>query len=69
MRGAQSGVEPENRELVDERLDLRADHANVADASGNHGVPEFQAKAQSSDDILLDGRAAPGATIDGHPLR
>jgi hypothetical protein len=37
--------------------------------SGQDSIPKFQPEAERSNNVLLDGAAAPRATIDAHPLR
>jgi hypothetical protein len=41
----------------------------VSNRSGEDSIPKLQPQAQRSNDVLLDGAAAPRAAIDAHSLR
>ena len=49
-------------------MPLGSNHLNVSDASCKHGVPKFQTKPTSSNDVTLDCRTAPSASVDCHFL-
>ena len=37
--------------------------------SGEHAIPKLQLEAERSNNVQLDGAAAPCAAIDAHPMR
>jgi hypothetical protein len=41
----------------------------VSNWSGEDSIPKLQPEAERSNNVLLDGAAAPGAAIDTHSLR
>src|SRR5215469_736817 len=47
---------------------LGSNQLNVPNASCKHRVPKFQAKPTSSNDVTLDCRTAPSASVDCHSL-
>src|ERR1700733_832834 len=54
------------RVLVDGAVWSLADYANLANASGQNTVAEFQPEPAGGYNVALDGCAAPCATVDGH---
>ena len=54
--------------LVAGTVVLVAEHAHLADAGSLHAVAELQEQAGRRHQVVLDGRAAPGATVDGDAL-
>src|SRR3984885_10056175 len=54
------------RLLVDGAVWSLADYANLANASGQNTVAEFQPEPARGNNVALDGCAAPRATVDSH---
>ena len=54
--------------LIGKCLWLGGNNANVLNAGGEDTVRKFQVKPAGGNDVMLDGAAPPGATIDAHPL-
>src|SRR5215469_10634631 len=53
---------------VGHEMRLGSNHLNVPNASCKHCATKFQAKPTSSNDVTLDCRTAPSASVDCHSL-